>query len=168
MFHSIDCSFIMHRVAIWSMHDLTPLKPACWSCRFLTTCFYLINDYSVFKLSPTTESKILSRWFLTSLKFLVWKVQFDPFFPVQICLQFCHPDLSKEGLENSSCCSAFNASAGIKSIWTSMFTVFNIVMALVIFVAGLLCRSLKCFLILLSSIVYFVLSFFFSFAGFSD
>ena len=32
-FHSSDCSTMILRVAIWSIHDLFFLKPICWSLK---------------------------------------------------------------------------------------------------------------------------------------
>lgn len=37
LFHLIDCSIIIHTVAIWSRHDLSLLNHACRSRRFLST-----------------------------------------------------------------------------------------------------------------------------------
>ena len=67
-FHSSICSTIRRSVAMWSVHDLSFRKPACWFVSSASSVVVSLSKIILFNTLPGTDSNIIPRWFLHSLR----------------------------------------------------------------------------------------------------
>ena len=66
--HSIDCSMIMLRVAMWFMQDLSILKPACSSGRRASTKVFILSNGNLLKTLLGTDRRAIPLQFLQSFR----------------------------------------------------------------------------------------------------
>lgn len=63
-FHSNSCSMVIRRVQIWSTHDLSCLKLACWSHKKASTPVFILSKSTLFKTFPRTNTGVIPLWLL--------------------------------------------------------------------------------------------------------